>query len=361
MTTKAGKRRQAEKTIRGTETVAQRALTAAFNAEETETPNARTVEDLLTEWLAHSERRGRAAKTISENRRKVTHDLVPALGSIPLVALTAKDLDAQYTAWLTREVRPLSSSTVHHLHAIMSAALSLAVKWSYLPENPAAKATPPTVATRSTDVPSPEIVGKLIAQARKDNDRVMSAAIMLGFLTGARRGELCALRWSEVVLVDGVGGSIRIDRSLCEVDDEVSEKGTKTGKGRTVALDALSVVALQEIRSEAEAFATQASVQLVDDPYVLSQSADGSTWFQPGRLTDRFRLLCGRARVRGVRFHDLRHAHITQLIGAGIDVLAVAARAGHAQPSMTLNRYGHALPASGQAAALVIGSLLPPA
>ena len=140
-----------------------------------------------------------------------------------------------------------------------------------------------------------------------------------------------------------------------------SVKGTKTGSGRTVAIDAHSLVMLQAIQTEQQAFAAKTGAKLVADPYVISQAQDGSTPFEPGRLTDRFRLICGRAKVRNVRFHDLRHGHATYLISAGIDPLAVSARLGHARTSTTLDIYGHALPASGYAAAAVIGGLLTPA
>ncbi|MGO8870760.1 MAG: tyrosine-type recombinase/integrase [Acidimicrobiales bacterium] len=358
MTTKDGKRRQAEKTFRGTAAQAQKALNGLLTADPTTTSEGRTVGQLLDEWITFREVNGAATKTIAENRRKVEHDIRPAVGSVVLVDLTAKHLDDAYAAWLTRKPRPLSATTVHHLHAIVSAALSQAVKWSYITANPAKQASPPAIAQRSTDVPTPEIVGKLITKAEECNDRVMAAAISLAFVTGARRGELCGLHWSDVPLGDGVG-AIRIERSISDVDNVISVKGTKTGKGRTVPIDARSVAILQKIRTEQETFAEAAGSTLVADPYVLSQSGDGSTPFEPGRLTDRFRLICGRAGVTGVRFHDLRHAHITYLIAAGVDVVAVAARAGHAQPTMTLSRYGHALPTSGDWAASVIGGLIP--
>jgi integrase len=359
MTTKDGKRRQAEKTFRGTAAAAQRVLNELLTADATTTPEGRTVGQLLDEWLSFKELKG-AAKTIAENRRKIEHDIRPVLGSVVLVDLSAKHLDDAYTAWLKgSDDRPsLSTTTVHHIHAIISAALSQAVKWDYLPSNPAAKATAPSIAQQSTDVPSPEVVQKLIAKAVECNDRVMAAAISLAFITGARRGEICALRWSDVTIVDGHGGAIRVERSLSEVADVVSVKGTKSGSGRTVVLDARSVVMVQEIRTQQEAFSKETGQALVADPYVISQGGNGSTPFEPGRLTDRFRLICGRARVRGVRFHDLRHGHASYLISAGIDPVAVSARLGHARTSTTLDIYGHALPASGQAAAAVIGSLL---
>jgi integrase len=59
-----------------------------------------------------------------------------------------------------------------------------------------------------------------------------------------------------------------------------------------------------------------------------------------------------------LRFHDLHHFSATQLIGAGVDVRAVAGRLGHADSSTTLRVYAHALQQRDQAAAEVLGGLL---
>lgn len=60
------------------------------------------------------------------------------------------------------------------------------------------------------------------------------------------------------------------------------------------------------------------------------------------------------------RFHDLRHFSVTTLIAAGVDVRTVAERHGHAQATMTLNRYAHALPERDRAAAGILGRALTP-
>ena len=39
--------------------------------------------------------------------------------------------------------------------------------------------------------------------------------------------------------------------------------------------------------------------------------------------------------------HELRHTHVSQLIAAGLDVLTISRRIGHASPAITLNVYGH--------------------
>jgi integrase len=58
------------------------------------------------------------------------------------------------------------------------------------------------------------------------------------------------------------------------------------------------------------------------------------------------------------RFHDLRHAHASYLVRAGVDVRTVAGRLGHSTPSLTLNVYGHEVPGAQEHAALVMDRII---
>ena len=75
--------------------------------------------------------------------------------------------------------------------------------------------------------------------------------------------------------------------------------------------------------------------------------------------------ICARLGVSGVRLHDLRHAHATQLLAAGVPIRTVSGRLGHANASTTLNVYAHWVEESDDAAAdtmsrLVDGDAGPP-
>jgi integrase len=314
--------------------------------------SVRTLGQLLDEWLGHLPSRGRSPKTIHEHRREIDTRIRPRLGVIPLDRLSAKDLDDAYREW---QAQGLSESSVHRHAAVISAALNQAVKWGWIDTSPAVRATvPPQRPKRKLITPSVEQVHRLI-QVAQQTDPVMAAAVALAFVTGARRGELCALRWSDV---DLGRGSVRIERSLAQAGSELIPKVTKTGGGRTVALDR-AITILKRQQGWQRELSASAGSPLADDPYVLSDNANGGCPIEPNRITDRFRTLCRRADISSVRFHDLRHANITQLIAGGVDARTVSARAGHASTRMTLDRYAHALPPGDVAAANLIGSLLP--
>jgi integrase len=181
---------------------------------------------------------------------------------------------------------------------------------------------------------------------------------MLAALTGMRRGELCALRWTDV---DFERGELDVSRSLVVVRGGVAEKGTKTHRFRIVALDVVGIALLQRHRASVNDWAQQAKAAVPEDAYVFSHAVDGSKPFRPDNVTGFFTRVRDSLGFHDVRLHDLRHFTATQLIGAGVDVRTVAGRLGHSDPSVTLRVYSHALEERDRAAADIMGQVLSPA
>lgn len=365
---------QIQRTFKGGERAAARALAELV----TEVQRGKfdrstaTVGQLLDRWLAHVEAMGKARpKTAYEYGRKIEGRIRPALGDVRVTALKPDDLDTWYRKWLALGLAP---ATVRQYHAILSAALNQAVKWGWLTSSPALRASPPAPASPEMKVPTPEQLNALHTAA-KDVDPVLATAIALAALTGMRRGELVALRWSDV---DLAVGTIRVERAITVVDGVTHQGPTKTHQARRVALDDIAVGVLRDRWDEMVELSERAESALVEDPYVLSYQAHGGVPAGGDTLTHRFASLCGKleeparktakAKRRELadserwpfRFHDLRHFSVTTLIAAGVDIRTVSARHGHAQATMTLNRYAHALPERDREAAAVLGRALSP-
>jgi integrase len=92
-------------------------------------------------------------------------------------------------------------------------------------------------------------------------------AIVLAAVTGARRGELCALRWSDVNWERRV---LTIARSLTEIHGAATEGPTKTHQRRDVALDDALLALLLKRRADQEDYAAMVGTTLVPDPFILS-------------------------------------------------------------------------------------------
>ena len=332
-----------------------------------------TVGQLLDEWLEQA-RTTQRPRTLYENRSKIDTRIRPRLGALKLAKLRPDTLDAAYRAWLDEGLSP---TTVHKFHSILSAACRQAVRWGWIDRAPTDLASPPAPARKDMVVPTPERLVRVVAAAEAD-DPVLATAVGLAALTGARRGELVALRWSDV---DLVAARVRIARSATVAGGELIEGPTKTHQARELALDELAVEVLQKRRASMAALAEQAASPLVADPYVLSYNANGGRPVNPDTLTHRFANLCRKMENKALRtlreshpkasrrelapadrlpyrFHDLGHFSVTTLIAAGVDIRTVAERHGHAQATMTLNRYAHALPERGREAAAVLGMAL---
>jgi integrase len=334
-----GTRRQAESALSK--------LVADVERRHATTNHGGSVGDLLTRWLADIEPT-RSPGTMREHRRSVERNILPAIGSVRLDRLTARHLDDLYRSLLTRGLSPAS---VRRHHAILSAALRRAVKWDWLATNPAERASPPGLTRHTATAPSTEAVQHLVVAAQEE-DPVLAAAVVLAAVTGARRGELCALRWSDV---DWQRRTLTFARSLTVISQQANEGPTKTHQRRDVAIDDALGAFISQRQDEQHAYAETVGVELVNDPYLLSRSSDGAMPCLPDGLTHAYSRLAAKIGVGG-HFHELRHYAATTSIASGADVCTVAGRLGLADPLTTLRIYAHAVEARDRELAGMLGT-----
>lgn len=273
----------------------------------------------------------------------------PGIGHRPVGEITTPELDAFYRSLLATR----APATVRQTHAILRRAFRQAVRWGWLATNPAVEATPPRVRRAHLSIPSPTQVAALITAA-DEADPELACLLRLAVATGARRGELCGLRWSRV---DLAGKAVLIDQAVVEVGGVVTEKDTKTHQARRVAIDAGTVAALRRQQVRTAELAMAAGGPRDSDPFVFAGRTDGGVPLSPDIVTGRFRRLA-KVHAPGTRLHDLRHFAATQLLAAGVPVKTVSGRLGHGSAAMTLDVYAHHIGAADQAAADVLGDLL---
>lgn len=307
--------------------------------------------EFLDSWLGFIEPH-RSPTTIRGYRDKVRR-WKAVLGNKKVSKLTAQDLDRVYARWLEDGVAPV---TVRHCHRVLAAALRQAQRRGLVTCCVTDLARPPAVLHRQTPDIDPQVWQSVVLDL-KQREPVTAMAVLLAGVTGARRGELCGLRWSDI---DPVRCQVTVARSIRHGLDktELVVAPTKTGRSRRVSLDARTLDLLGQYRQQAQEWAAAARVELAPDAYVLSLDPTGRTPLKPDTITAGFARSVRRVGAR-LRFHDLRHMSASLLIGAGTDVSTVAARLGHADPSTTLRIYAHAFEARDRQAAEVMGALLP--
>lgn len=126
----------------------------------------------------------------------------------------------------------------------------------------------------------------------------------LAALTGMRRGELCALRWSDI---DLEAGTMEVARSVVVVPGGLAEKTPKTGRTRSVALDAVAVALLRHHYARTVSVITEARGQLAPDAFVFSPVTDCTAPFRPDNVTSFFIRVRNEVGAKTVKLHDLRH------------------------------------------------------
>ena len=344
---------QLSRTVRGGRRVAERALAALIVDTEGKILGRGpvTVNALLERWLEHITP-NRSLNYVRSLRLQIDGRLVPAFGSVRLEKLGAEILDRQYRAWLDEG---LSTSTVRGYHASMSAALHQAVKWEWITTNPAQRASPPTPRRNTATAPSVDDLRALV-RAAEARDPLLATVIVLAALTGARRGELCALRWSDI---DLEGQELTIARSLTVLARQVTEGPTKTHQIRRLALDPVALEAVRRRIAYQRELSARAEIPMVADPFLLSRSPSGKEPCKPDGLTQAFARLCRELELQH-HLHELRHFAATMAIAAGVDIRSVSARLGHADASTTLRIYAGALKAGDRRAADALGQALGP-
>jgi integrase len=159
--------------------------------------------------------------------------------------------------------------------------------------------------------------------------------------TGMRRGELLALRWSDVDLDAGV---LAVDRAVTQVGQDRILTSPKNYERRDVSLDVHTVTVLRAWRRQQAAERLLWGAAHRDQEGLLFTWEDGRPVL-PDYVSKTFAALT--ARTEGVPrlvLHGLRHSHATILLRDGVPVHIVAKRLGHKDPSITLRVYADAIP-----------------
>ena len=166
------------------------------------------------------------------------------------------------------------------------------------------------------------------------HDHRLFVPAMVSLFTGMRLGEVLALRW----------GRVDTDKKLIQVREALEEtkahgirfKAPKSKAGRRdITLPDLLVETFREFRKEQLEIRLKLGAGKLPDDALLFAGVDGALPSQKrhSKAWSDFKPDKG--------FHNLRHAHASQLIDAGVDIVTISKRLGHAKPDITLRVYSH--------------------
>ena len=271
---------------------------------------------------------------------------------MPIQSLRALDVRKWVTNLSTsggRNGNPLAARTVRYVGAIVKEALNAAIdEYELIATNPAARVKLPMPVKSNAQVWTfDEMRGFALAAAKHR----LTALYAVLAATGARRGEILALEWSDIDLDQA---TISITKAVSMVKGVRTVDQTKNSKARVVPIDAQTVAGLRAHRIRQKQEKLFCSNWQESDLVFCRPDGDG---LRPDFVYYQFQKLIRESGVRRIRLHDLRHTHATWLLDAGEHMYVVAERLGHTDPQTTARIYAHVTPAQRSATADVFANV----
>jgi len=307
---------------------------------------------LLQEFFRQHAEEKLAPKTI-ERYRELAACIAPELLAMPLGEITALHLSREWNRLLksgghhrkTKQARPLSGKTVRHVAGLVSSAFARAQRWGLVTSNPVTHSEPPVPKKHRGVALTPAQQALVFASAT--GPWCLPTFLEVAAATGARRGEVLALRWSDIQ-----DGRAIITRSLTQTRQVLAFKGTKSERPRDVKVPASALVALDAHRRCQNEFREQFGPNYRTDLDLIFANPDG-TPLRPNSVSSVVSLLFRRLGLpKGASLHSLRHSHGSHLVADGVPLPVVSERLGHSSVRTTADVYAHALRGQDDEAAL---------
>ena len=300
-------------------------------------PTKLTVGEYLNTWVnAHA--RKIKPTTLNRYRELINNYLVPRLGTIKLQDLRPLHVEQFYNSMADlpgKSGRKLSPRTASQAGAILKTALKQAVEVENLiTVNPASRVRLPK---SNSNTPTPFTLNELKQFLTVASSHRLYFFFRLSAYTGARRGELLALRWSDF---DGKTITISKNRTMAgnEVVEQNSTKGGNNGQ-RRVTLDSETIEQFKEHRKRQLTERLSIGEHWQETGYVFVQENGLPLGIKT--VSDLYKKLIKRAGLRPNRLHDQRHLHATELLRLGEPLHVVAQRLGHRDAMVTATIYAH--------------------
>jgi integrase len=317
-----------------------------------------TVEQYLDHWLEHTVKAKAKPRSHESFSTIARLHIKPALGRIQIQKLAPQHIQKLLDE---KSKKGLSAQTVTNIRTVLRSALSQALKWNLVSRNSAALVNAPRIPRLEVKPLDPENARKLIDAAKGSRfEAIYTVALTLGL----RRGEVLGLRWSDV---DFDSRTLRVNQSIQRLltGTESGPKSallateTKTdGSRRRIALpdSVIRALRLQRARQAQHRLAAGYGWESGQDLIFTSQNGGP---LEPKVLARDYKALLSKAGLStNLRFHDLRHSAATLLLAQGVHPRAIMELLGHSSIAVTMNTYGHVLPAMMREAADKMDALL---
>ena len=258
-----------------------------------------------------------------------------------LSAAIGRDLKDLYT--ITKNMSPLSASTVRTYHSTISTVLTRAVKWKYIKDNPAKLVDLPSQEQKEARYFEEADVYRLLELLEKEPIR-WRTLITFDLLSGLRRAEIVGLRWSDIDMENRTV-------SIVQTQNYIPTKGTYTDtpkskrSSRVLRVSRAAILILQEYQQWQDAQREKLGDAWKNEDGLVFTNDFGCPLY-PGSPQQWFRQFIQRTGLPYVTLHGLRHTYASLMIFDSTPIATISKRLGHAQTSTTQNIYIHAIAAA---------------
>lgn len=315
-------------------------------------PDPTSFAAFMERWFTEHAERQCSLKTVERYRELLAY-VLPQIGATQMQDLTALMLESLFNRLKdsggydrkAKKPRPLSAKTVRSIAGVVSAGLNTAIRWKLLKSSPMDGVQLPKVRKkRKAHALESDQLAWYLDAARANG---LYEIVMVASATGCRRGELLALKWSDVDLISRV---LIISKSLEQTRSGLRVKSTKNDTPRDISLPASCVEILNCLREQQAGYRRMLGPDYKAELNLVFCDPKGD-YLKPDSVTAKACLIAKKAGLKDTSLHTLRHSHGSQLLSNGVSLPTVSKRLGHSSVYVTATVYSHALSKDDQAAA----------
>lgn len=302
------------------------------------------------------------ATTLDKKKSILKNGVEPVLGEKKVASMSQADL-VEWRNWLnakkTDAGAPLRTATKNAAYRELKAVLNFAEARGIIQNNPIKKITnfrdpyQEAIQVRIRYYTADEFK-KFISEAKKDAEkkkdirtRGLYVFFLLAYYTGMRKGEINALRWSDIE-----------DGKYIWVRRSIAQKLKGESWVETPPKNQSSVRRIQMPGAVVEALTDHMEEQKRAGRWNESLFICGGTAPIPDTAIENANKLYGqRAGVKHITIHEFRHSHASLLCNAGVNIKEIARRLGHANVEITLKTYSHLYPKEEERAVAVLDTI----
>lgn len=259
--------------------------------------------------------------------------IIPVLGDKQVEEVTEELIQKSVLEWQNSGMnngRPLKKSTVQNLVMLIKQVFKYAIKKQLMQEHFLEIHFIPQEGGKALRVFSPEEQNKLI-QAVLSHLTYKTFGILLSINSGLRIGELCALKWNDIDLENGM---IHVSKTLQRI--YMRDRMPRT---QIIITAPKTETSIRDIPLSGRVCQLIKTFQdLKEDGYVLTNTKE---FIEPRSFRKFYGDFLARYDIIPLHFHCLRHTFATRCIESGADYKSVSEILGHTTITTTLNMYVH--------------------